>query len=903
VIRCTRAPVVRISATKVVPWLAVRSTVIAGLVASVVVASSTSHATPTGRGEPRLRDRTIAGTPPVRTPRAFGRLAAQGWRATWDRDTGVPARMWGGVVPAPGTTHDAALAEAAARGFLARHVELLAPGARASDFVAIANRLDGEVRTVTFAQTWRGVRVVGGHTSFVFGNDRLFAIGSSAWPDVDATLPMVRELRGERAILPRVHGGAIAYHDVDIIDEETVRVYLDASGRELARQPRVARATATLAYNVPVRHPGGARHDVPAPAASILVDGTATTTASNGSFSWPGTTPSTVVPSVTGTFVRVVDEAGTAATGSLAAQPSQSVVWNVASDELADAQVSAYIYANLAKAKARLVNPAVSEWLDARLDVIVNKNGSCQAFSTGDDLHFYRKNAQCENTARLADVVFHELGHSLHAQSVIPGMGDFDHHLSEGLADFFAASMTGDTAVGRGFFLDDAPLREIDPVGSERVYPADFDFDPHVSGLIIAGALWDLRKALIKQLGPAAGIARTDKILAGIMQRADDIGTTFVAALIADDNDGDLGNNTPNYCAIERAFGAHGLVPDFATTRVSPPVIDERELAMIVDTPATAMCTPPTVVAIKVTWRVGDGVASSFDLVPDGGEGGAWRGSFPEQPSGSVISYAIDVIYDDGGVQVFPNNPADPRYQLFVGSAAPIYCEPFDVDPQWEQSSNRGFEWQWGPPVVGLAGHDPPAAKTGTNVLGTDLSGDGRYRSNLVVSITTPVIDVSKYQLVHLQYWRWLTVEDALYDQATIRANGHEVWRNAGSVATGTLDHVDREWRFHDIDLTPHIDGGTVQVAWALSADFGKELGGWTLDDVCIVGLHANPRCGDGALDDGEECDDGNQTDGDGCDRRCREEPVAGGGCTAANASPTTLLALLALLGRRRRRR
>ncbi len=879
------------------PWLAVRFALLIGL----VLASSASYAGP--RTLPSLRTREIVPVLPARSrtiaSTVFGPLAQRGWRASWDRDTGVPARLWGGYVAAPGSVRDAAIAERAARAFLAQSIDLLAPGAQPSDFVLVANRLDGDIRTVGFSQTHGGVPVVRGALGFVFAADRLFAIGSSAWPHVSAP-------KQGRAILPLVRGGSIAYHAVDIRDvgagPDAMRIYVGLDGREVARESRVMDASGSLTYNAAVRYPGSTRTDVPAPSANITVNGSSTTTSSSGAFSWTGTSAATVVPSVTGTYVRVINASGAPATASLTVQPGGTAVWDLSSDEQGDAQVSAYIYASLAKARARTINPSASAWLDGQMNVYVNETATtCNASSTGDDVHFFRGDAQCENTGRLADLVFHEFGHSLHNNSVIAGMGDFETHLSEGLADFFAANLTEDSNVGRGIYFTNEPLRDIDPVGSERVYPLDFDFDPHVSGLIIAGALWDLRKALIRELGTTAGIARAEKIFAGIMQRADDIGTTFIAALIADDDDGNLGNNTPNYCAIERAFGNHGLVTDYATTRVSPPRIDGLEMTMSVETPSGTLCPPPTVAGITVTWQPGDGVASAFDLV---NEGDTWRGSFPAQPNGTLITYAVDVLFDDGSVQTFPNNPADPRYQLFTGSAVPIYCESFNEDPMWAQASNLGLEWQWGMPVVGSNGEDPPAAFTGTNVLGTDLRADGYYRPNLIVSTTTPVIDTSKYQVVHLQYWRWLTVEDAQYDQATIRANDTVVWSNVESQA-GTTDHLDREWRFHDVDLTPQIVDGTVTLTWGLASDFSKELGGWTLDDVCVVGLVKNPLCGDGEVDIGEQCDDGNNENDDGCTEVCIDEITAGGGgcCDAGNAAPgNALLFGLWWIARRRRR-
>jgi cysteine-rich repeat protein len=44
------------------------------------------------------------------------------------------------------------------------------------------------------------------------------------------------------------------------------------------------------------------------------------------------------------------------------------------------------------------------------------------------------------------------------------------------------------------------------------------------------------------------------------------------------------------------------------------------------------------------------------------------------------------------------------------------------------------------------------------------------------------------------------------------------------------------------------------------------------------ITCEAEPYCGDGILDPGEECDDGNNIDGDGCDANCTIEPYCGDG-------------------------
>lgn len=772
-----------------------------------------------------------------------------------------------------------------------RHTSEPAPGdpvrfARArlpaGEWQLLANHVDGELRTITFQQKHRGAVVIGAHVGFVFARDRMIAVHDHA-----------------QTVTAIPNPGQVIVNNIaaDVVETDEATIY--KRGNDIiSKRPKIMFGSGTLKYNAAVRYPLAAREDYPAPNATITVNASSTTTTAAGVFSWSGTAPATVTPGLVGSYVRINNTAGALATATLTAPNNGTAVWDVSTDEFADAQVSAYIYANKAKARARLINPAIATWLDSQLHVFVNVNSTCNASSNGNDLTFYRASAMCENTARLADIVFHEFGHSFHAQSAIPGMGDFEAHLSEGLADFFAANMTEDPAMGRGFYLDDQPLRHIDPPGIDRVYPLDFDFDPHVSGLIIGGALWDLRKALIQSLGYTAGVARTEKIFTGIMQRADDVGTTFTPALLADDDDADLTNGTPNFCAIQNAFGRHGLVPDYETTTVSAPVVTNRRIALHVTTPTGAACPPPAVTRMVVTWKTGDGVASSFELSPGTDE---WAGEFPEQPNGTIVFYSVDIQFDDGTIQAFPNNPADPNYQLMIGQGVPIWCESMDADPKWTQF---GTEWEWGMLPSGPPSGDPRYAHSGAGALGMDLTRDGVYKAGELTYVVTPAIDVRRFTRVHLQYWRWLTVEDSHFDRAEVSANGEVVWTNATSV-NGTLDHVDREWRFHDLDVTEKIgEAGTMEIKWSLSSDVSKELGGWTLDDVCLIGFDSIGRCGDSILEEGEQCDDGNTDEGDGCDERCYYEPVSGGGCSTGNGAGWlgSLLGLAYFFSRRSRR-
>ena len=129
-----------------------------------------------------------------RTPRSAERALARfeleaggRWRAVWDASTGVPTRLWGAGLPAPKSVASPERAEAFARAFLARHIELLAPGSRAEDFVLASNTLHDGLRSVAFFQQFRGLRVLTGQLGFAFKNDRLIVLTDGEWhyPDVE----------------------------------------------------------------------------------------------------------------------------------------------------------------------------------------------------------------------------------------------------------------------------------------------------------------------------------------------------------------------------------------------------------------------------------------------------------------------------------------------------------------------------------------------------------------------------------------------------------------------------------------------------------------------------------------------------------------------------------------------
>ncbi len=870
------------------------------------------------------------------------------WRVMWDRDTDVPLRLWGPSIAAPGTSTSASATETLSRQLLVQHIGLLAPGATTTDFVLVSNQTNptGDVRTVAFRQRAFGLPVVGGAIAFTFSHDRLMMMSSTALPHVSVRLPAsslpVHTLAsaakswlgqggwhavdvkayGERVIVPVVRSrGTASTLDIEYRVAETVtvessrepgawNVWIDASSAApVARQSLLHWASGTVLFDTPDRHPAGTRSAKPAPNASHTIDGVAATSMLDGTVTWAGTDAASVAPGLVGPQVWVSNKAGALVTDTLTLQPGGSVTWSRATEEFADAQLTAFVATSMAKQFARTRLNSELAWLDAQIPVVVNEQQTCNAYSTGNDIHFFRRNQQCENTGRLVDVVYHEFGHSLHAQSIIDGAGSFDGALSEGLGDTLASAITNDHGMGRGFFLNNQPLRDLDPAGYEKKWPDDADGEPHNDGEIIGGTLWDLRKALEAKLGATAGEEQFLKIFYGIMQRASDIPSSYAEALVADDDDGDLANGTPNQCEINTAFGAHGLADPTVTLGLAPPVREGYKVSITIRPPAQSACPPPSVSGATLTWAPEIGTGGEVALAASGE---VWSANIPTQPDGTVVRYHVTVTLADGSSVSYPQNKADPDYQMYIGNVETIWCADFEAGlGDWTVggSPTQRVEWEVGMPL-GLAG-DPKAAHGGANVLGIDLGGDdGLYSGRTTQYAESPEIDLMGHTQVRLQYWRWLNAEDGVYDQSTISVGNQTVCQNKTSPDQDSvgISHTDREWRFHDVDVSQYTAGGTLKLKFQTVSDPGYELGGWNVDDVCLV-IAGPPSelCGNGNVDGDEVCDDGNTADGDGCSATCQIEGGEGdGGCCSAGTNPAGPLALslftIGLVLRRRRR-
>jgi hypothetical protein len=899
-------------------------------------------------------------------------LARRGgaWTARWDEATSTPTRFYGegwGVDGDALATDDGAFAIAEA--ILRQEEELLGRDVRAADLRrGVVDRTDG-ITTVTFQQTWRGLRVDETRLSLRFKADRFVMgqvetlpglVGLDVVPQVSDQAALqaalahlgwdapdrlhgqelvVLPIRGERSVQARLAWRLQMESDVR---RSHPVLWVDAvDGSVLGWEEQVRHASGTIAGTVDDRYPENGDTDTALVWAEVASGDGSSTADGVGVFSLPGAAPHGVSLQVGSDDFRIDSDGGETTFSTTLPQDGGTAL--VAADGNASAgaqrrqtaELDVHVSAHISRDRALLIHPTF-QWagVQARVNVNVTDDGgggtACNAWfnpsnSPGNSsVNFLRQGGGCNNMGRVWDVMFHEYGHGFHIWSIIFGAGDFDGALGEGLGDYMSATINDDSGMARGFFQgSSAGLRDIGP---NLVWPDDIDSDIHITGLIIAGALWDLRTALQAEQGEA-GVALADRLFLAVAQRASDVPTSYEEVLLADDDNGNLADGTPNECLIHDAFGLHGLGPGggvesaFAATfdplGDSLPPGEPIEIAVRVD--ATSSCADTTVGGVRLGWTV-DGALTpqqftEVDMVASGDAD--WTASLPALADGSYVRYWIEILDGQGApAQRLPQGSiSDPWYGAWVGGESLWEADFESGDAGFTSSLLEGGDqegandWMREPPKGG--GGDPVAAASGSFAWGNDLqpqqNWNGLYQSNVHNVLRSGPIDVGDGP-VQLQFRRWLTIEDGLWDQAWVEVNGTTVWENFASPnqQDSSSHHIDTHWAFRSYDVTELVQGGQIEVEWHLQSDGALTFGGWTIDDVRVLASEGGGVIGGDDDDDAAGDDDDDDDAGPG--------PGGGGGggfggsgctCDSSESAPTpwslALRGLLLPAARRRR--
>ena len=154
-------------------------------------------------------------------------------------------------------------------------------------------------------------------------------------------------------------------------------------------------------------------------------------------------------------------------------------------------------------------------------------------------------------------MIAHEFGHFVL----------FKRHITqaafgEGFGDATAMLLYNTPIIGEHFYLSGGAVRN--PEAANLQYPCSGDI--HYCGQVLAGIWWDIKKNFVQRYGQATGLEKTRQlqvdwtlITAGGLWPNSAIPRTAIEVLTMDDDNGFLGDGTPNMNQICSAFHAHGI--------------------------------------------------------------------------------------------------------------------------------------------------------------------------------------------------------------------------------------------------------------------------------------------------------------------------------------------------------
>ncbi len=383
-----------------------------------------------------------------------------------------------------------------------------------------------------------------------------------------------------------------------------------------------------------------------------------------------------------------------------------------------------------------------------------------------------------------------------------------------------------DDVMVRGGQIANQPPR-LAPIGPQMAAPGQvlsvvvsaLDYDGHDITLTAShlppGAVFDA----------TTGVGSVSGVLVFAPQESD-VGQIYETTFTAEDVDGST-SETVEIAVYERLVGFSLAVSEALESA------GEQRLAVGLSSPADVT------VEVSLGGSATPGEEGDYEILAT---------NLVFTADGSTTQYLEVAIFDDderegpetivlvltnaAGAQIGPIG----THVLTILDNDVVFLEPFDSNPGW---STQGA-WAFGRPLGGGGAYgypDPTSGYTGTNVYGYNLAGD--YPNSLAVTLylTTPAIDCSRFRNVRLEFWRWLGVEQSLYDHACIqistdRRNWTDVWRHNGGAIT------DWQWTHVSYDISAVADGqSSVYLRWGMGpTDVAWTYCGWNIDDVSLEG-------------------------------------------------------------------
>lgn len=746
------------------------------------------------------------------------------WTAYFDKYSGKPLAAFGKPIQIPGySAVDETNAVEAALDFVRETGGIFGIDAGALRFVGKSNV--GSLWSVGFVQTYEGADVLLSEVRVMVRADgKVSSFNIDYYDDIDVeTTPKIphsaananaaigldiqnkNEVKlqsGGTYILPIKTKSGVEYKFVYETDVNTGVInsdytsYMDAhSGALVWRRLQTLNEASEVRSKgtVRLRNPLSPLTEVHFPHQFIRVDGFNKSTDDQGVLHEDIDETVPIQGSFAGKFAKVVNYEGSESelADSLSPGEIKDMTWDDTNSDLFERHL--FYHTNVAHDYYKSIDPT-STAMDFQLQVMFTNQGyspnASSDLNTGN-ITFWKVNDARIKFVESPSVLYHEYGHSVNSRfyremGVSTGMINYATH--EATADIYAASILDDSKVGRYYSPADT-TKFIRDVNNNRKYPQHINGESHNDGMVLGGALWDVRKRV--SLDYISNIVHLTKKIGlpddEILEVA--FGEWFMQILIADDAYGDgnndLSDGTPHAVEIIESFNKHNigtslmLLNSFAHDEL--PDTDDTEHAYVVEfeLDIDMEFINAQEEDVKLVYST-DNFNTEMEVDATQYEPGKYRAEIPPMPNGTRVAYYVKATESYSGSEITFSTEIDnfKPFDFLVGYKL-SYLEDFGDEPEGWSTDAQGDDvtgngaWEWGDPdelALNYGGnkyhiqpgddHSPDndyCFVTGAEVNEGTTEGVYGNMPNGRTTLTSPVIDISELENPLVRYYNWFT--------------------------------------------------------------------------------------------------------------------------------------------------
>ncbi len=736
---------------------------------------------------------------------------------------------------------------------------------------------------VSYGQVHNGLEVMFSEVELrIFGNGNVMAFGADYYSDIAiSTIPIIslddaiqsaakgiadvskKGIKIQSAakiyILPIRNHSKVTYK---LVYETTVatnrpdqkyKTYVDAAtGDVVWRYNQVNNASTEVSAkgdvkpNSPIDQPVS----VVFPDMYVNIDGQRHTTNDEGVVNVDIFSSSQISANLTGPWVAVTSPDGTNASFSGAIMPSEDfeLVWDNSNSSTFERNV--FVHANFIRDYIKAIDPDITI-LDKQIEFeIYNESqfGGPNALFNGEKIFFVGVAVDSVKMAEGPSVLFHEYGHLVnHFLYIELGRlnGMINRACNEGTADVQSCLILDNPKVGEGVFRDE-PSRVIRNTDNTLKYPEDLQPTAHENGRILSGAFWDLREATSNQLAAElfhfTRYGTPDDINDGIA-----FSEWFIELLIADDDDGDLSNGTPNFYAIVESFNKHNIGTDLfmilSFTHTAIEDTDNTQNPYQADFTLSASTLPDSKPENVTLVYIINNSGSAIEMPVTETSVDNYSAAIPAQPNGTFIEYYFKANDAFSGEEIiFDRSIVSHEMFAFLVGYTTYRIDNFETIGDW-QISNPGQSgaWEMGDPIEVTANiqgsifafqpGDDHSENNSTCFI-TDNSPNfqqGTVKGGTV--LTSPVYDVFELNNPFVRFYLWMTrfsfflLPGETYFRIDLSSDGGNSWNLVTSIEDDS-----QEWKLIQFPILDYVDLST-QFRIKLTAKDTRQL---TYFDVLV---------------------------------------------------------------------